>query len=1111
MTTLLSLIGRVTAIAVVVILAGCQLGSGKSEALQASLSIHEQWSLQALNNETDSAGISDVGTTLLETHLRRRKLLKVLENVSPLRYEVSGDITQWHYVGNVSPRPVVAIKLHVRDVQSESIVWSSSMATTGKRRQTLSALGDSVFGQLVSKIPLNNNRNASTQQLASGAEPVPVIGSAQSTSVITSLAGGFGLRSRDFDGRVLPVNTPTPLQGRSIAFYYAAKPPTDVLSQFDRLVLEPDNINNVELSELKSSGARTYAYLSVGEVGPYRSYARLMNDAWMLGENPAWNSRVLDLSNVALREFLLERVGKLRADGYHGLFLDTMDSFNLVAKTEPQRLAQRTGLIILVGEMATRYPDMRLITNRGFEVLDDIAPHIEAVAAESLYAAWDNSRQTYTTVTENDRQWLLGKLNHVQDDLNLDVIVIDYLPPARRAEASTVAARIAEHGFIPWVANPELDYVGIGALEVIPRKVLMLYDSAVYGPVQESPVFRFVATPVEYMGYVPEFLDISTEALPAGELKGRYAGIVTWTNKHHKQVTIRPWLQKQLDDRVPVAFLGNPPVALDDAMLTSIGIELSDALDFDSARLSHSDEFIQPEKTLNPRIDGIGLAARSVGILNSVHMSYQDDKSAQSDVVVTGPFGGFAWQPAVLEVGLDSVAYWVLEPFGFLRAALQLPDAPMPDVTTENGKRLWLAHIDGDALPSWAEMPGRKLGAEIIYDQILAPYKLPHTISVVEGEMIDKNYVDRRKRMFDIARKTFELDFVELASHTYSHPLKWGLVAGATNSGRYNLPIEGYEYSAERETAGSIGFIDRELAPPGKRTELMLWSGDALPGVEELAVLDRLGIPNMNGGITNATYAKNSMTLISPMARPVGEYTQVYAPIMNENMYTNFWRGPFNGFHRVIETFELTESPRRLKPLNIYYHFYSGTKVSAMRALKDVYEWTLEQDIHPVYGSAYAIKVPDYQAAGVARYLDGQWKLSALGNVRSVRLVGESRWPELLHSKGIAGARSLHDGVYIHTDGADQVLFNTQKDKPAQIHLVSSNGKLMQWDDTSQGLTFRVAGQVPVTVELGGNIVSTCSLRVDGQPIKGVRSTNNTVTFTFTSKDTGNASLNCPA
>ena len=46
---------------------------------------------------------------------------------------------------------------------------------------------------------------------------------------------------------------------------------------------------------------------------------------------------------------------------------------------------------------------------------------------------------------------------------------------------------------------------------------------------------------------------------------------------------------------------------------------------------------------------------------------------------------------------------------------------------------------------------------------------------------------------------------------------------------------------------------------------------------------------------------------------------QVFAPNQNENVYTNEWRGPFYGFERVIETFEFTETPRRLKPINIYF------------------------------------------------------------------------------------------------------------------------------------------------------------------------------------------------
>ncbi len=1110
MRKVLSLFAATVCLAALALLSGCQTNADKSRTgAVASFSIHDGWALQPLVNEALTATASEAAGALLETHLLRRQLLQGKQPAGSQRYSVQGTVTRWHYTGIVSARPVVAVQVELYDLYTDSLVWSGDTRKTGTRRQTLTALGDQLLGELVDQLPLNSRTD--TPQLQVTSATVQSMSVNPTGSAVATVAGGLGLRTQSIGGFDRVVSTPVPLQGRSTAFYYAANPPVDVLSQFDRLVLEPDNIQAGQLSQLKSRGARTYAYLSVGEVGVHRAYAQDVQRDWVLGKNPAWNSSVLDLSNSALRAFLLERVRQLVADGYQGLFLDTMDSFNLVSDTDEQRSIQRAGLVRLIDDIAAQFPGVLLITNRGFEVLDQIAPHVEAVAAESLYASWDNAAERYSSVSPGDRDWLLGKLVHAQQNLDLDVIAIDYVPPERRADARDVAARIAAHGFVPWVANPALDYVGIGALEVLPRKVLMLYDSRVDGALELSPVHKFVATPVEYMGYVPEYLDVATEPLPAGELKGRYAGIVTWAGRVFQEISARPWIQKQLDDQVPMAFMALPPVAFDDDMLSALGVQLSQAIDVESAQLVHSDDFIQPERSLSRRIESFGYGVQSVSSANTVHMSYRDSAANQTDVVVTGPFGGFAWQPGAVDDGLDYETYWVVDPFRFLRRALQLPDAPMPDVTTQNGKRLWLAHIDGDALPSWAEMPGKQLGAEVIYDQILKPYQLPHTISVVEGEMTDPAFADRRMRMVDIARKTFELDFVELASHTYSHPFKWSLLKDYRMPGKYNLNIPRYVYSPERETAGSIGFIDRELAPDGKRTELMLWSGDALPNKEDLAVLDRLGIPNMNGGLTNVTQASKSMTLVSPMARPVGDYLQVYAPIMNENMYTNDWTGPFDGFKRVVETFELTETPRRLKPLNIYYHFYSGTKIAAMKALTRVYDWTLKQDIHPVFGSDFAIKVPDYRQAGVARYLDGAWKLSALGNVRSIRMLDGRRWPDMTRSKGIVGATALHDGVYVHTNGADEVTFKTRSKAPAQVHLVSSNGQILRWDNTGSGLKFRIAGEVPVSLELGGSVVTACTLNAGGRAVQGVTTATGTITFTFTSKDTGNASLNCPA
>ncbi|MGV8514739.1 hypothetical protein ACV35E_32020, partial [Pseudomonas aeruginosa] len=46
---------------------------------------------------------------------------------------------------------------------------------------------------------------------------------------------------------------------------------------------------------------------------------------------------------------------------------------------------------------------------------------------------------------------------------------------------------------------------------------------------------------------------------------------------------------------------------------------------------------------------------------------------------------------------------------------------------------------------------------------------------------------------------------------------------------------------------------------------------------------------------------------------------------------------PYYGFRGVIDTFALTDSPRRLRGLHLYYHFYSGTKQASIRTMHQIY------------------------------------------------------------------------------------------------------------------------------------------------------------------------------
>ncbi len=292
---------------------------------------------------------------------------------------------------------------------------------------------------------------------------------------------------------------------------------------------------------------------------------------------------------------------------------------------------------------------------------------------------------------------------------------------------------------------------------------------------------------------------------------------------------------------------------------------------------------------------------------------------------------------------------------------------------------------------------------------------------------------------------------------------------------------------------------------------MFLWSGNALPDADALAAARQLGLVSMNGGNTIITRARAALSLVSPMARTVGRELQVYAPIMNENVFTNDWTGPFDGFRHVIETLEMTDQPRRLKPLNIYYHFYAGTKIAGLRSLREVYDWSLTQEINPVRASDYAKKVPAFRSAGVARYLDGRWKISGLGDIRSLRLAGKGTWPELKAAEGLAGVRELHDGVYIHTNGADRVKFRTIAQAPQSWHLVAANGRIVSWDAKGSGLRFRIQAHLPVVVEFGGELNPGCFVQSGDTTLRATVTEQNTLRFHFSNRDTGNAVFTCPA
>lgn len=105
----------------------------------------------------------------------------------------------------------------------------------------------------------------------------------------------------------------------STAFFYGRPAPVDLLSHFKQVVVEPENMDN--LDQLKAMGTEVFAYISVGEINPSRSWYSEIPQSWFLGNNEGWGSSIVDLTQQGWHDYLINNyMTRLWKEGYRGFF-----------------------------------------------------------------------------------------------------------------------------------------------------------------------------------------------------------------------------------------------------------------------------------------------------------------------------------------------------------------------------------------------------------------------------------------------------------------------------------------------------------------------------------------------------------------------------------------------------------------------------------------------------------------------------------------------------------------------------------------------------------------------------------------------------------------------
>ncbi len=904
----------------------------------------------------------------------------------------------------------------------------------------------------------------------------------------------------------------------SVAFFYGTAPPVDVLRDFDWVVVQPAALARPQTL----AGARTtvFAYVSLGEMARDSAAARALPAQCRLGENRPWNSWIVDQARPACRAFYLDHVfTPLRAQGYRNFFFDTLDSYRLAPGTPLERASYRQGLIALIEAVHRSDPQGRFILNRGFELLGALTARegIVGVAAESLYSGWDQRAGRYVAVSPAATRELLDRLEAVRKS-GLTAIAIDYLPAAQRAQAMGLAQHIAGQGIVPYVSDGALDIVGVSSITPLPRRVLMLYDGA-SGPLSNN-LNWYAAMPLNHLGYTTREIDVSRSQLPSGPLTGQLAGIVTWFDADHflhSAATWR-WLRAQIAAGVPVAILGELGMPAVGPGFEPLGLRLGSQppAGLNAARLARVDAgyfgFETPALPSASDFSPIQLAGPGTPLLEV------DVAGSVETAAAITPWGGYALDPYVVRslpqgdlTDGEAQAAWILDPFRFFRAALRLPAAPAYDYTTASGRRLLFGLIDGDGFSSasWIGAFRGEPAAEVLLSQVLERFPLPVTASVIAGAFAPHglNPPAEVAALRPIARRIFSLPWVQIGTHTYSHPFDWpalerdpGLSAGlhlrkgadtidtdASDHGLalkygYNLPVPDYRFSPKMEVTGSADLIDRLLAPPGKEVRVIQWSGDTNPSSEVLGIAYRDGLENINGYNSTITRARPSLTNVVPLGVWKGPYFQVYSPIADEEQFTHGWQPPYCGYSQVIQTMRMTDRPRRLTAMELYYHYFSGERPCALRELVQVYRWAEKQPATPVFAATYSRIAVAFGSAGLARAGAG-FLARGYGPDQELRVPAALGYPDLVRSRNIAGFDDFDGSRYIHLGPGGEAQLLLEAAPPSQPYLRSANGLVEELARAPGTLGLRLHAQVPLDFSLGN--AGRCRTRIDGRDRQG--------------------------
>lgn len=598
----------------------------------------------------------------------------------------------------------------------------------------------------------------------------------------------------------------------------------------------------------------------------------------------------------------------------------------------------------------------------------------------------------------------------------------------------------------------------------IPRTILAFYDASLVDDIFFTSVHQRAEMPLNYLGLKVVYRPIQSRLPTEEEMKG-VLGILTWFRRLDTMTDPAAycnWMKEQISKGRRYVILNEPGFFSRSRQLVpackqafeELGVKFENHWGnnpYFFETVSKDSRMVEFERVLAPYEGQEYTLYRPIKDDVKVFLTVKrrDIENSSSALVFTSPRGGFAHPSYVnfQDRDIDKIS-WRLNPFLFFAEAFGVQHRPIPDIATVNGRRVFYSQIDGDGIFNLSHIDQKSFSGEVILEEILKKYSnVPITAGIITG-YFDMPEFDS-PRAHKLYKAMFSLPHVEPSSHGYAHPLIW-------RKGTVALDVPGYKYSPQQEIKGSIELVNEWLARAGiaKSTRLFQWTGNCLPSEETQRVISQNGFLNINGGDSEMNRKHDSYSFVLPIGILRGHERQIYASFTNENLYTDLWHTSFYGYRATIEAFQNTESPYRLKPFDVYYHFYSGERLAALKALKEVYDWALARPVFAMWTSRYAQMAQDFFDAKITALGADGFEIFRKGQLRTVRFDDGNKFVDMARSQGVLGFKIINGSLYVHLDESPASRVFLSGSKPAGPYLEDASFDLFSWEVSEARIRF---------------------------------------------------------